>query len=144
MTRIHFYQISGGLEATPLLLSQLITNALARRRDILIHVSDQNQAALIEPRLAQLCPAPLALTVDACRPVTLTCNQDPGHHHGLLINLAADIPPWFSRFERMAELVYDQPGLVADKRASYRFYRDRGYPLHFHALTQVQDLLTID
>jgi len=144
VTKIQFYQISGGPEATPLLLAQLIADALARRMDVLIHVSDQNLAAIIEPRLAQLCPAPLALSVDACRPVTLACPREPGHHHGLLINLAATIPPWFSRFERMAELVYDQPGLLADKRASYRFYRDRGYPLHFHDLSKTRDLLTID
>jgi DNA polymerase-3 subunit chi len=58
---------------------------------------------------------------------------DPGHRD-LLINLADDVPLFFSRFERVAEIVAgDETGRKL-ARERFRFYRDRGYPLNTHEL----------
>ena len=58
-----------------------------------------------------------------------------GNHHDLLINLAADTPDWFGRFDVLCELVYGDENLVASKRHRYKFYKDRGYPLNYHDMT---------
>lgn len=57
---------------------------------------------------------------------------EPMHTEGLLINLSADVPAFFGRFDRVAEVV------VGDSREQgrtrYKHYRDRGYPLHHHEI----------
>jgi DNA polymerase-3 subunit chi len=51
------------------------------------------------------------------------------HHHGLLINLGQQIPPWFSRFERLSEIVIQEPTVLKNTREHFSFYRERGYPI---------------
>jgi len=38
-------------------------------------------------------------------------------------------PAFFSRFERVAEVVTQEPDHLEALRAAWRFYKDRGYPL---------------
>lgn len=54
-------------------------------------------------------------------------------HQGLLINLGKDIPPWFSRFERLSEIVIQEPEILKNTREHFSFFRERGYPIeHRH------------
>jgi len=48
--------------------------------------------------------------------------------------LTIGAPPFFSRFERVAEIVTQDPQFLEALRNSWRFYKDRGYPLHKHDL----------
>ena len=48
----------------------------------------------------------------------------------LLVNLHAEPPPFFSRFERLAEIVGADD--VVAGRGRYKFYRERGYELRSH------------
>jgi len=57
-----------------------------------------------------------------------------GRHHDVLINLRQAIPDFFSRFERVFEVVSQQPTLLPASRQRYRFYSDRGYALTRHDL----------
>jgi DNA polymerase-3 subunit chi len=53
----------------------------------------------------------------------------------VLINLHLQTPPFFSRFERLAEIVgTDDPATEAG-RARYRYYRERGYEMRTHNLS---------
>lgn len=52
----------------------------------------------------------------------------------VLINLALAPPPFFSRFERLAEIVGIGAADAAAGRERYRFYRERGYELRTHSL----------
>jgi len=52
----------------------------------------------------------------------------------LLINLGLDVPGFFSRFERVAEVVDGDETQKAKGRERFRFYKDRGYPLETHKL----------
>ena len=55
-------------------------------------------------------------------------------HHELIVNLDRAQPDFFSRFERMIEVVgADEDDLDAG-RSRWRFYKDRGYPLARHDL----------
>jgi DNA polymerase-3 subunit chi len=51
----------------------------------------------------------------------------------VLVNLHAEPPPFFSRFERVAEIVGIDD--VAAGRERYRFYRERGYELRTHDMS---------
>jgi DNA polymerase-3 subunit chi len=65
----------------------------------------------------------------ALNPVLITAADDPGDEHDVLINLARQVPVFFSRFVRVAECVDSDPTVRAAGRERFRFYRDRGYPL---------------
>jgi DNA polymerase-3 subunit chi len=52
--------------------------------------------------------------------------------HDVLINLSAEVPAIFSRFDRVAEIIDKEPQVVTAGRERFRFYRDRGYPLNKH------------
>jgi len=58
---------------------------------------------------------------------------------GVLINLQASPPPFFSRFERLAEIVGLEEADVAAARERYRYYRERGYELRTHKLDGLDD-----
>jgi len=50
----------------------------------------------------------------------------------VLINLAGDVPEFFSRYQRVAEVVDANATRREQSRERYRFYRDRGYKLNTH------------
>ena len=54
----------------------------------------------------------------------------------VLINLHASPPPFFSRFERLAEIVGTDEEEASAARGRYRFYRERGYELRSHRLVE--------
>jgi len=54
----------------------------------------------------------------------------------VLINLHASPPPFFSRFERLAEIVGIDETEASAARSRYRFYRERGYELRSHSLAE--------
>jgi DNA polymerase-3 subunit chi len=64
-------------------------------------------------------------------PVLIGVNQTPSPGRwDVLINLAPEVPEFFSRYERVAEVVDANAARREQSRERYRFYRDRGYPLN--------------
>ena len=49
-----------------------------------------------------------------------------------LIGHGSEPPGHFSRYERLIELVSTDPADRVSARDRWRFYRDRGYPIHTH------------
>jgi DNA polymerase-3 subunit chi len=68
-------------------------------------------------------------------PVAISVEAEPGDHHQILINLQPQSPTWFSRFDRVMEIIYPQPEYEQAKRDNFTFYKDRGYALSFHDLS---------
>ncbi len=58
--------------------------------------------------------------------------QEPGDEHDVLINLATEIPTFFSRFDRVAECVDHNEDARKACRQRYRYYKEHGYPLQTH------------
>ena len=65
-------------------------------------------------------------------PVVIGCGNEPGTETDVLINLADDTPPFFSRFQRVAEIINQDPERKERGRQRFRFYQERGYPLVHH------------
>jgi DNA polymerase-3 subunit chi len=61
-------------------------------------------------------------------------NHAPEEHHDLLINLSTAVPCFFARFERLAEIVVQEPSVLEATRNNYRTYANKNYPLHNHQL----------
>jgi DNA polymerase-3 subunit chi len=52
----------------------------------------------------------------------------------VLVSLHPEPAPFFSRFERLADIVGSDPALADAGRRRWKFYRDRGYAMQHHAL----------
>lgn len=63
-------------------------------------------------------------------PIVLTDKSDDISHYDLLINLDEQWPPFFSRFDRLVEIVGTDEDNKALARQRYKFYKERGYPLN--------------
>lgn len=66
--------------------------------------------------------------------VYLGNDEPPEPIHDLLINLAADIPAFFSRFVRLSEVVTPQNDITQQTREHFKYYRNKGYPMTTHNL----------
>ena len=71
-------------------------------------------------------------------PVLLCVGGDELPHHELLISLHNECPPFFSRFERVIEIVSHDEEDSRLGRERYKYYKDRGYELSHIDLTAVQ------
>lgn len=141
MTKINFYQTSGAAQSALDLSCELAENALRMNADVLIYCPDTALGEQLGERLwSWSATGFLPYRVDHKGPerIRLCQNEEPGDDHGVLINLAADTPDWFGRFESLYELIYGDPGFVDSKRRRYKFYKDRGFPLSYHDLSDRQ------
>lgn len=73
------------------------------------------------------CAATSALAAET--PVVLTTELDRPVHDECLVNLSNEIPPRFSSFEHVIEVVSTADNIRIPGRERFRFYRERGYPL---------------
>ncbi len=65
-------------------------------------------------------------------PVLLNNGSEKFPHHDLLISLHDECVPFFSRFERVIEIIGTDEEDSIRGRERYKFYKDRGYELrHF-------------
>ncbi|MBU6271197.1 MAG: DNA polymerase III subunit chi [Betaproteobacteria bacterium] len=62
-------------------------------------------------------------------PILLCSEPVDTPHHEVLVNLAPQTPSFFSRFERVIEVVTQRDEDRAAARERWRFYKERGYPL---------------
>ena len=137
MTRIDFYQIDND-EAPLEFTCRLIEKIYRRGHRIHIHTTDAEQAQILDDllwtyRADRFIPHCLVET-DEDAPIKISHQHEPDEHDEVLVNLSGSVPEFFSRFERVAEVVpLDQASRDA-ARNNYKFYRDRGYPLHYHQM----------
>lgn len=68
-------------------------------------------------------------------PVVLNHGSDKFPHHDLLISLHNECVPYFSRFERVVEIISNDAEDSRLGRERFKFYRDRGYELRHIDLT---------
>lgn len=62
-------------------------------------------------------------------PITLAAELDNPPHDNCLLNLSNEIPPGFSRFQQLIEIISVEDEDRIPGRERFRFYRERGYPL---------------
>jgi DNA polymerase-3 subunit chi len=72
----------------------------------------------------------------AVTPIILDHVAEPVVHEHILVNLRDEAPPHFSRFERLMEIVTREESDRERARARFRFYRERGYDIRTHDLSQ--------
>jgi len=137
LTSISFYKLAGDQQVALSLACQLIHKSLQAKQQVLCLVPDHATAQQLDEKLwgfQATAFVPHALGLDNA-PVAITVEAEPGDHHQILINLQPQIPTWFSRFDRVMEIIYPEPDYEQAKRDNFTFYKDRGYALSFHDLS---------
>ena len=138
MTRIFFYHnASDRIAAT----AALIGKALAQKKASLVYAPDAEVAVALDRWLWMHSPTSFIPHVEinsplaAETPVLIAGRLDVIPQDERLFNLAAEVPPGFSRFASLIEVVGqgEEERVAARQRA--RFYKDRGYDLQYVDLT---------
>lgn len=61
-------------------------------------------------------------------------NSGEPEGYPVLLNLALDVPSFYSKFERIAEIVNQNEEIKSAARQRFAFYREQGCNLHHHDL----------
>lgn len=140
MTQIDFYT---HVEDKQLLACKLSSKALELGLRVLVLTPDENTAARMDQLLWRI-PAtgflPHCRARDELAPVTpVIVDHDPGElaHEQVLLNLGSTRPAFFSRFQRLIEIVTTDEADRKAARERFRFYRDRGYEIRSHDMSQI-------
>lgn len=142
MTRIDFYVIPEAEDTGPILLTcKLCEKAGSDGTPVFVHAPDAGLRNDLDSSLWTYKPGSfLAHQVageddDELAPVLLgSGDAPPAAHHHILINLGAEVPEFFSRFERVLEIVHGDSAGRARARERFGYYRERGYSLNTHKL----------
>ncbi len=138
MTRIDFYILpDSDNEARLRFACRLIDKAQRLGHTVFVSATDQTQAEAIDHQLWHFLPESftphrLHESEQPPAPVVIGQGDDCGDHHDVLINLGGAVPPYFSRFQRLTEVVIQEESVLNSTRDNYKFYRDRGYPIQSH------------
>ena len=139
LTQVDFYQIESS-ESTLVFACRLIEKVYRLKYKIHVHTASNDEAVMLDDLLWTFKPesfipherygSVLAAPIQICH------QADPVLHQDVLINLSASIPDFFSRFKRVAEIVPQEAERRDSARESFRFYKERGYPLNYHKMGQ--------
>jgi DNA polymerase-3 subunit chi len=142
MTQIDFYtHVENKLQT----LCMLAAKALEKKARMLILTPDAQTTEHVDKLLWT---QPAIGFLPHCRghhrlapvtPIILDHVAEPVVHEQVLVNLCAESQALFSRFERLIEIVSLDPADSDLARQRYRFYRDRGYDIRTHDLSQAAE-----
>lgn len=139
MTRIDFYTHVENKFQT---LCTLAAKALAKNVRIMILTPDADATERVDkllwsqPAIGFLPHCSSQHRLAPVTPIILDHATEPVVHEQVLINLCDACPPLFSRFERLIEIVCLEEADRESARNRFRFYRDRGYEIRTHDLSQ--------
>lgn len=117
---------------------RLVRKIYRAGQPLVIYDDQASRLAALDQALWSFSPLDFIPHVDAgddlapATPVLLASRAHDFPHHAVLVNLAGETPTFFSRFERLVDLVSDDPRDVVAGRQRWRFYTDRGYPIERH------------
>lgn len=138
MTKVDFYIL--GNRSPEHIACKLSEKAYDLGNRVYIHTESTQQAQSINELLwtfrdGSFLPHEQYQTNITCKsPIQIGCDENPDTECDVLINLATDVPLFFSRFLRVAELVDTNTDAKKQGRDRFRFYRDRGYTIETHTL----------
>lgn len=138
MTRIDFYHDA---EDRLQVACRLAAKAVRQKMRVLIHAPDPETARAVD-RMLWTTPAtgfvPHCMAHDklaAETPVIISTGAEDTPHDDVLLNLDGDRPAHFARFRRLVEIVGRDPADRSAARERFKFYRERGYQIYTHSLS---------
>lgn len=142
MTRVDFYISPNVAPATRQQLAcRIAEKAYLKQHHVYLHVPNAEVATQLDTmlwifRAGSFIPHAQLHDPQAKNcPVVIGFTEPPPDSHDVLINLADEIPGFFSRFTRVAEIISGDESTRQKGRERFKFYRERGYPLESHELS---------
>lgn len=139
MTQIFFYHNAADRIAAT---AALIGKAFLQRKALLVYAPDQVIASALDRHLWMYPPTGFVPHVRsnsalaAETPVLIADTLEVLPQSERLINLSADVPPGFSRFTSVIEVVGQNDDERLTGRSRVKFYKDRGYEIKYFDLTE--------
>lgn len=139
MTKVDFYILDTG--STEHTACKLVEKAFSLGHRIYVHTESATQAKKMDEMLwtyragsfiPHQCYQPDGEIKDS--PVLVGYHELEGIDCDVLINLCTDVPLFFSRFDRVAEIIGNDDLAKEFGRQRFRFYRDRGYSLNTYEI----------
>ncbi len=145
MTRVDFYVLEDGADdARERFACRLAEKAWRLKHSVYLHAASPAAAQRLDGLLwtwsdgsflPHVLQSPdLDPSLASATPVRIGAGEEPGFEAELLVNLDHQVPQFFSRFDRVAEIVGPGDPERASARDRFRFYRDRGYALETHQI----------
>lgn len=141
MTQVDFYILQDTRPAAQTLLTcRLTEKAFKQGHQVYINTASGQQLKQLDDLLwtfrdGSFLPHGVYEAAAATpHPVLLGHAIEPEGPSDVLVNLSNEVPPFFGRFNRVAELVGGNEEQRQSARERYRFYKDRGYNLDTHKL----------
>lgn len=145
MTRVDFYVLENDAEqAWAHFACRFVEKAWRLKHSVYLHTASSMEARRFDSLLwtwndrsflPHVLDAPdLDASLAAATPVRIGAGTQPGFEAQILVNLDSRVPLFFSRFERVAEIVGGGAVQRETARERFRFYRDRGYALETHRI----------
>ena len=139
MTSIDFYtHVSDRFDVA----AKLVAKAFAQHGSVRVLTGDAESTETldsmlwIQPAIGFLPHCRIGNRLAAETPIWIDHLLEHQGPAAVLINLHDAPPPFFSRFERLAEIVGADESGAAAARERFRFYRERGYELRTHNLSE--------
>lgn len=139
MTQIFFYHNAADRIAATV---ALIGKAFAQKKALLIYAPDAEVAGTLDRQLWMQPPTGFVPNVRGDSPlagetpVLITDTLDSPAQDERLFNLSTDVPPGFSRFASVIEVVGQDEGERLAGRERVKFYKDRGYEIKYFDLSR--------
>lgn len=128
MTRIQFYILaSETLEDRWHYAQRLILQSLHSGKSVYVHTACSRDTRMLQDKLENNVP-------ERDERVLVDHRGEPESERHVLVNLSEEVPYFFSSFETTLEVIHDEPAAKAVARERYRYYQERGYPLHHHEI----------
>lgn len=143
MTKVDFYILDDSQPLQRLRFAcRLAEKAWQQGHNVYIHTADSSESQRMDELLwtfrdGSFVPHQVIdeQVPDAETPIHIGHGDHPHDHDTVLINLADSVPLFFSRFERLAEVIGGDEAHRALGRERFRFYKERGYPLDHHTIS---------
>lgn len=139
MTSVDFYVLPENAQTPLTVFVVKLTEQLFRAgHRLYIHSNDAGLTRHLDEQLwvardISFVPHDLVNQASPDTPITLGEQDDPNMDE-VLVNLGHDVPDFFSRYQRVVEVISGDPQQRQQGRVRYKFYKDRGYELKLHNL----------
>lgn len=137
MTRIEFLHDAPDRVAAA---AEWLRAAFRKRQPVLVYVPERQTADQLD-RLLWTQPATgfvphcgAESTLAGETPIILADRLEQLPHDRYLLNLANELPPGFSRFEELVEIVSTADADRLPARERFKFYRERGYAINARSI----------
>ena len=137
MTQVFFYHGASDKIAAA---CALLGGAYAKNKPVLVYAPDNDVANDVDRMLwthsalsfVPHCRSGSPLAAET--PILITDNLDQLPQDDRLMNLSEVVPPGFSRFHSLIEVVGREEADRGSARDRVKFYKDRGYEVHYFDL----------